>query len=301
MNRLFNGLVLVTVLCLVVGFAMPVSGKNSVPTKVLSSSKSVLRICSDYEDEYKLGTGFVIAAKKDYTYIATNYHVVSNCPNKIFVWDKNGDMIEAIIFADNSGKDIAILEVESEQYYDVLPIGLESAEKGDAVYAAGFPSAADAISTSIGYTADDVTITDGVISSVRESSENGETKFNALQISAAISHGNSGGPLFNANGEVIGINTYGSSEEGVSGIYWAIAVEELVELMENNGLIPIIHNKGSHISAIIGCGFILAAVVIATLFFFAKKMSKSKMQFCRFCGQQLINNASFCNKCGKKL
>ncbi len=286
-------------------FQIPIFSQEAVPSKVLSASKSVVRICADYDFEYSLGSGFVIAKMNGNTYIATNYHVVADNPQEIIIFDTNGNEPEATIFAKNSGKDLAILEVKSQLNYDVVTFNSKKVAKGDAVYAAGFPSAADSLSTTIGYTVEDVTITDGVVSSIREGLTNGGVHFNALQISTAINPGNSGGPLFNKNGEVIGINTYGTTEEGVTGIYWAISIGELIGFMESNGLTPKMSGKNVIpiiVFAVCAVVFVATISIVTTVVLKRKKHKEKKktIRYCRFCGNPLIENASFCNKCGKR-
>jgi hypothetical protein len=106
-----------------------------------------------------------------------------------------------------------------------------------AVYALGFPAAADVLSGSEAHSGDAITITDGLISAIRTTQMidfGPEVKL--LQISAAINSGNSGGPLLNGSGEVIGINTLGITN--AEGIYGAIDVSELLPLLEQNGITP---------------------------------------------------------------
>lgn len=100
-----------------------------------------------------------------------------------------------------------------------LPFAKSSATQGDAVYAVGFPAKADYLSDKEAHTSADATITDGIVSAIRETTISGHsTPLKLLQINAAINPGNSGEPLFNVSGEIVGINTYGINDsQGIFG------------------------------------------------------------------------------------
>lgn len=294
---------IIMIVILVYYSALDLLARDAVPSKVLSASKSVVRILSDYDYEYGLGSGFVVAKQNESTYIATNYHVVSDRPNKITVFDTNGSELKATIFAQNNSKDIAILEVKSNLDYDITILNTAIMDKGSPVYAVGFPAAADTIANSLSYSFEDVTITDGIISSIREGTTSFGGKVQTIQISAAISPGNSGGPLFNSDGEAIGINTFGTTED-ISGIYWAISITELVDLMESKNLTPSTSSNNTKTAILIILTSSVAIIVVCiTITIVLKKGNKKKRQtqFCRFCGQPIVKHASFCNKCGKTL
>ena len=91
----------------------------------------------------------------------------------------------------------------------VLYAGEPDKLTGERVYALGFPGSADSIFDRTGDVGQDVTITDGIISAVKESFAfgTGEHSATGLQMNASIFGGNSGGPLINENGVVAGINT----------------------------------------------------------------------------------------------
>ena len=211
---------------------------DSVPQEVLTGAESVVRIAAEFEDEYFAGSGFVIAKDSEGVYVATNWHVVEGEPESIYIWVGENETMDAEIYARSVQRDLCILKLPKSLQMDILTLS-DSAQKGDAVYAVGFPGAADYLSDTEAHTAEEATITDGIISAVRQATivEDGDTVA-LLQVSAAINSGNSGGPLFNTDGAVVGINTYSIYDS--QGVFGAIAIDELIDLMEDHGLTPMV-------------------------------------------------------------
>ncbi len=137
----------------------------------------------------RMGTGFIIDPSG---LIATNLHVVVGASViKVRLVDGTVLAVERVIAID-ADHDLALLKVEPRGPMPVLPLGdSDKVAAGDPVLAIGNP-------LGLGYT-----VSDGLISSVREVNP----KVTLLQISAPISQGSSGGPLFNSYGEVIGVAT----------------------------------------------------------------------------------------------
>ena len=210
---------------------------QSVPNEVLTAAKSVVRIQAEYTDGYMTGSGFIIRNDKNATYVATNLHVVGGSPIGISIWFNSEKAVSARVKAASEQKDLCILELAYPIDLFALKLNADGYKQGDAVYAVGFPAAADDLSDKDAHASDEATITDGIVSAIRKTTivEYG-TPVDLIQINAAINPGNSGGPLFNSNGEVIGINTYGALDS--QGIFGSIAVSELISLMRTNGISP---------------------------------------------------------------
>lgn len=141
------------------------------------------------------GTGFAISDG----FIATNYHVI-NGAKTILVKGVNGDMKNAYrgyVVASDREHDIAIIQIVDKNFdnFEDIPycIGKSIPEVGDKIFVLGYP-----MTSTMG---EDVKLTDGIISSA--SGYKGDQSM--YQISAAVQPGNSGGPLFDDNGNVIGI------------------------------------------------------------------------------------------------
>jgi S1-C subfamily serine protease len=174
----------------------------------------------DDEDQYySIGSGFVLDEEG---HVITNWHVVTG-QELYYVTYSNGTYTEAELIGLDARDDIAVLKVDPDTVPAVLPLGDSDAVlPGDKVVAIGSPS---------GITN---TITEGVASgSGRTGAEPGlydqtpqcGNYNNLVQHSAAINQGNSGGPLFNMRGEVIGINTISIIDESnveLAGIYYAV-------------------------------------------------------------------------------
>lgn len=220
---------------LIASMILPVYAVSSVPECVVKATESVVRVLAEYADGYATGSGFVIKSDKSETLIATNYHVVEGEPYSISVWISEEETVSAMILAYTSQKDMCILKLAYPVSLKALPFSENGAKQGEAVYAVGFPGAADYLSDKEAHTSADATLTDGIVSAVREATVSSYgTPAKILQINAAINSGNSGGPLFNTHGEVVGINTYGINDS--QGIFGAIDVGELKAFMADNAV-----------------------------------------------------------------
>jgi tetratricopeptide (TPR) repeat protein len=134
------------------------------------------------------GSGFLV---REDGVIVTNYHVVNMASDiKIKIGYKVRD-IEGLLHVDPEN-DIAIIKVEGKDYPKVIIGDANKAQVGEKVYAIGSPQGLEN------------TISEGILSGIREV----DPQRKILQMTAAISPGSSGGPVFNSRGEVIGIATF---------------------------------------------------------------------------------------------
>ena len=155
-----------------------------------------------------LGSGFVVEASG---YIITNNHVIEDA-DEITVTFSNNDKYKAKIIGRDKKVDLALLKIEAKKPLPFVPFGdSDNMRVGDWVIAIGNPYGLGG------------TVTQGIISA-RARSINAGPFDDFLQTDAPINRGNSGGPLFNTNGEVIGINTaiFSPSGGGSVGIGFAI-------------------------------------------------------------------------------
>ena len=222
--------------CMVVmAFISTAYAATAVPEKVIDATDSVVRILAKYSDGHATGTGFVIKNDKNGTLILTNYHVVEDNPHSISVWADDEELVNAEILAFTSQKDICVLKLSQKIPLKPVALSNNSPKLGEAVFAVGFPAAADSLSDTEAHTSEDATITDGIISALRKVTITQDgSAVKILQISAAINSGNSGGPLFNSNGKVIGVNTYGITD--AQGIFGAIDVSEINVFLNEQGI-----------------------------------------------------------------
>ena len=289
-------------LCLVVAFCAIVSTNavGSIPKKVLSSSESVVKIVAEYRDGFSSGSGFAVSNEDGRLYFATNYHVIEDNPIGIYVVDSSGEFHDAKVKASDVGKDLAVIYTEDPLDFTPLTLKKGTVSKGDSVYTVGFPAAADYISDDFSFSSEDVTITDGIVSSVRNGITAYDKSAEMIQISAPINSGNSGGPLLNENGDVIGINTYGVTDSDVQGIYWAISVSELIDLIEENGISYNQHARLLQIITVIVVAVLSACVIVGLIIIIILK-KRNRVAFCRYCGKPVEKGWKRCNSCGKEL
>lgn len=154
------------------------------------------------------GTGIVVSEKG---YILTNQHLVGNVGSKVIVNLNNGENIQGNVMWVENDIDLAIVKIDKKNL-SVAKLGdSDSIKIGNDVWAIGNPLGVEFQRT----------ITKGIISGINRTltfNENGKTIFmeDLIQTDASINSGNSGGPLINKNGEVIGINTVKiASAEGI--------------------------------------------------------------------------------------
>lgn len=227
-----------TLLCLVflLCCALPARAASDVPEEVMTAAKSVVRVLSEGTSSTATGSGFVILCDTDRTLIATNYHVIENQPYNVSLWLGEEDLVDVEILLPVPEKDLCILSVDKNLGIQPLSLAQEPAKQGEAVYAVGFPGAADIFSDSAVHTSEDATITDGIVSAVRTlTMDDYGDPVSLVQMNAAINSGNSGGPLFNAKGQVVGVNTLGVTS--AQGVFGAVAVSELRDVLKNNDIV----------------------------------------------------------------
>jgi serine protease Do len=149
-----------------------------------------------------VGSGFFVDPSG---FIVTNFHVVDGA-REITVTLQDQTLLPAQLFAQAKRGDIALLKVETDHPMPTLHFGdSDDVRVGDPVLAVGNP---------LGFGG---SVSAGIVSALNR--DLGETPFdNFIQSDAAINHGNSGGPLFNLNGDVIGVNTaiYSPEQDGGS-------------------------------------------------------------------------------------
>lgn len=252
-------LALALVVCTMVLMTMPVLAANDASPAVATAREGVLQINLVYQDQnggqhiLKTGSGFLLGAASGATTVITNYHVVSltdsekeactreygadffnlnNITIRIQIVVKRDVVIDASYINGSEKTDFAILEL-SQAIYDRHPLVVANSEnvvETQRVYALGFPWITSAVSDDRVYTSSDVTITNGIVGKFQNVDS---IKF--ILHDAALSYGNSGGPLVDSNGNVIGVNTMYTGEDGNNYSY-SIAIKEIKEVMDALGI-----------------------------------------------------------------
>jgi serine protease Do len=132
------------------------------------------------------------------------------------------------------GKDIAILKIEPGNFFPTLRLAnIILPRIGDRIYVYGYPDPITRNEYLASESAQEPSLTTGIVSGIRKTT----TGWNVVQMDAEINHGNSGGPVCNEEGEVIGISTFGSKEYGsgslAAGMNFSIPVSIIKEFLDS--------------------------------------------------------------------
>lgn len=196
---------------------------QNVSSVVAITNKGVTAGMFGQESFTGTGSGFVLTADG---YVLTNHHVIDGAQS-ITVTLSDGTEYAAQLVGSDAVSDVALLKIDGQNLPAVSIGNSDNLEVGDQVAAIGNPLGELTSTQTVGYvSAKDRSVnTDGTI-------------INMLQTDAAINSGNSGGPLFNMNGEVVGITTAkysGSTSSGASieGIGFAIPINDVMKLVDD--------------------------------------------------------------------
>ena len=185
---------------------------------------SVVSITALSTNSKSTGTGIIMSGDG---YIITNYHVVSGAQS-VSVLLNSGEEYPAARVGGDETSDLVVLKIDAQNLTAAEFGSSDSVEVGDSVVAIGDPLGTELRGT----------MTDGIICGIHRDVHVGDRTMTLMQTNAALNSGNSGGPLVNMSGQVIGINTMkiSSSYTAVEGIGFAIPisiakpiVDELVE------------------------------------------------------------------------
>src|SRR6185295_5503849 len=161
------------------------------------------------------GSGFVISADG---YVVTNNHVIDG-GSKIQVSFDKDNKYEAELIGTDQRTDIALLKIKASQTFPFVKFADKLPRVGDWVIAVGNPFGLGG------------TVTAGIVSA--QGRDIGSGPYDYMQIDAAVNRGNSGGPTFNLDGEVVGVNTAIYSPSGGNvGIAFAIPARTAMEVVE---------------------------------------------------------------------
>ncbi len=191
-----------------------------------------IEVLNNNGDALSTGTGFVYGKDDKYGYVLTNAHVVSNGTN-IQGTLSNNMVVNLTVLGTDSYTDLAVLKMDVNDVIQVSSIGTsENMKVGNTVFTVGSPMGATYAGT----------VTKGILSGkdrLVETSTSSGNGINAesyivkvLQTDAAISPGNSGGPLVNLAGDVIGITSLKLVNEEVEGMGFAIPIEDAMKYVD---------------------------------------------------------------------
>lgn len=210
---------------------LPVLTPQEVYNQVTPSVVSVLGREDMYSTMASAGTGVIFSSNG---YILTNCHIIAGCSMcRILVTNAHGvdEAYDAKVVGYDADVDLAVLKVEAEDLPAAVFGVSDDLRVGDQVYAIGNPLGVELRNT----------LTDGIISAIDRDMDVDGVQMTLLQTTAALNSGNSGGPLINEYGQVIGINTIKmmSRYDTIEGLGFAIPsslalrwVNELIEFGE---------------------------------------------------------------------
>jgi len=244
---------------LLLQISIPVSAEFNLETR---ESVVVVYTCLDLQGgEYGFGWGtgfFVGRLDEDPKYLITNYHVVEpyisygsgelftyavdgqemSGRSKIRVYYDSKDYEEAYLVDSSESKDIAILKLDSAtSKRKAIPLlSPTDSMVGSEIYAVGYPGLSENVfsDATTSWGTKDSSVTGGKISRLFTTSGTGRVN---IQIDCDIKHGNSGGPLVNGDGAVIGVNTW-SVIDGDKGetVQYAVSIDEAIAMMNQNNV-----------------------------------------------------------------
>lgn len=191
---------------------LAVGGCSDSPPPLEDVIESVRLGVVQVEADGGIASGFVFAEDG---LVATNAHVVGK-RRKVRVWFSKERGYDAEVIGLDTDADLAVVKIDSNEKFEPLPLGkLEDIRLGAEVIALGFPL------VEVG---DSLTVTRGVLSSTRT---HGGVDY--LQTDAALNPGNSGGPIIDRLGNVIGISTFRVSGLDVENVGFAVSITEFLD------------------------------------------------------------------------
>ncbi|MGL5021026.1 MAG: S1C family serine protease [Mycoplasmatales bacterium] len=174
------------------------------------------------------GSGFVYKEENGYYYAITNYHVVEDTDQIQVVLSAVGELepvvVDAEIIGGSKKEDLVVLKFKTDRKISLVQLGdSDILVPGEPVVAMGSPYGVDFQGS----------VTDGIISATSRIMENEDgTTSSFIQTDAAINSGNSGGPLFNGDGEVIGVNSRKIADGTTDNMAFAIPINKAMEIVK---------------------------------------------------------------------
>jgi putative serine protease PepD len=204
--------------------AEPAMNVAEVLKKIQPSVVTIIALTESGMDQGRgTGTGVVITSDGD---ILTNDHVIDGADTVFVLFAGDTEPTPATVIAVDPGNDLALLHVDQTGLTPAVFADPDSIDIGDEVVAVGFALDLDG----------GPTVTRGIVSALNRTIVSGDGALDGLiQTDTAISSGNSGGPLVNTRGQVIGINTavfQSSSEVAANNVGFSISVAEALPVIE---------------------------------------------------------------------
>lgn len=211
-------------------FAQLSRPQDAYPTANIPTGKQTTQPANQATDWLWSGTGFFISEKG---YIATNHHVVDGAKQMQVTFKQNGQTktYKAEVVVTDPTNDLAIIKIVDNSFVDLPKIPYvftaKTEDVGTSVFALGYPK-----TQKLG---EEIKFTDGTISA--KTGAQGDIRL--YQISVPITHGNSGGPLFDKQGNLVGITSSGwDNEDNINYAIKSIYLKNLIEVLPETITLP---------------------------------------------------------------
>ena len=202
--------------------AVTITEADSIKTSSAKVYDAVFLIEATTRGGKSTGSGFAYKKDSKYGYIITNAHVISNATS-VTITNSKDETFEAKILGSDVYADIAVLSTAAENVSKLVETGDSSKiELGDTIFTVGSPLGSKYFGT----------VTKGIIAGKNRLIGSSSIMLEAIQIDAAINEGNSGGPLLNINGEVIGVNSMKIASDTIEGMGFAIPINTVMSYVE---------------------------------------------------------------------
>ena len=212
--KFFAWLMSAAITLVIFNFSYFYIGSGNVAGRITESTSSVVTILTfDAANKpLNFGSGFIVNSDG---VVATNFHVLNGAERAVAIYYEKGPIAVESLLASNAYRDIALLKIKSKTPHFMRLGDSDLVQVGDDVYTIGSPQGLPA------------TVSKGIISQIRTIKD-----LKVLQTDAAISRGNSGGPLLNKRFEVIGINSAFLIEG--QNLNFAVPINYVKELMRKS-------------------------------------------------------------------
>lgn len=199
-----------------------ITEQNSLKTSIDKIYDAVFLIQAESTGGASTGSGFAYKKDDKYAYIITNEHVISGAKN-VKISNSKGELYDAKVLGSDTYADIAVLSTDVKNVSKIAEIGDSSKiELGDTIFTVGSPLGEQYFGT----------VTKGIISGKNRMVGSNQIILEVIQTDAAINEGNSGGPLVNINGEVIGVNSMKIATTSIEGMGFSIPINAVMSYVE---------------------------------------------------------------------
>ena len=204
------------------------NGTASVSVATARQQKGVVTINSvlQYQNAESAGTGMILSSDGE---ILTNNHVVNGATSITVTVESTGRSYRADVVGTDPSDDVAVLKLRNASGLTKANVGDSSDVKvGDAVVGVGNAGGTGTLRASKGA----VTALNQSITATDESGQAGERLTDLIQVNADIISGDSGGPLYDADGEIVGMDTAASADQTVQSTAYAIPIDNALKIAD---------------------------------------------------------------------